>query len=70
MLARYNADGTLDANFGGSAGFATYDFDPTLYESAADLRIEPNGNLVVAGTAGNDMLVARMLPTTGAPSAW
>jgi uncharacterized delta-60 repeat protein len=61
-LVRYNTDGSLDMTFG-NGGIATYDFDPTMAESAADLRIQPDGKLVVAGTRGvQDMLVARIMP--------
>ena len=61
-LVRYNTDGSLDMTFG-NGGIATYDFDPTMAEGAADLRIQGDGKLVVAGTRGvQDMLVARMMP--------
>jgi uncharacterized delta-60 repeat protein len=62
LLVRYNTDGSLDTTFG-NGGIATYDFDPTMAEGAADLRIQPDGKLVVAGTRGvQEMLVARMMP--------
>jgi uncharacterized delta-60 repeat protein len=61
-LVRYNTDGSLDMTFG-NGGIATYDFDPTMAESAADLHIQGDGKLLVAGTRGvQDMLVARMMP--------
>jgi uncharacterized delta-60 repeat protein len=45
-LARYNADGSLDASFG-SGGTRTQDFN--WYEDGAAVAIQANGKLVVAG---------------------
>jgi uncharacterized delta-60 repeat protein len=45
-LARYNADGSLDASFG-SGGTRTQDFN--WYEDGAAVAIQANGKIVVAG---------------------
>jgi uncharacterized delta-60 repeat protein len=46
-LARYNADGTLDAGFG-NGGIVTTDFGPGSY--AFGLGLQPDGKIVAAGT--------------------
>jgi uncharacterized delta-60 repeat protein len=59
-LARYNPDGSPDAAFGVN-GLVTSNFTPA--DAAADVALQPNGRLVVVGTAGNpgalDFAVAR-----------
>jgi uncharacterized delta-60 repeat protein len=62
-LARYNADGTLDTNFGKN-GFALVDFG-SFFQSAYDLLQQPDGKLVAVGYADtessdSDFLVARL----------
>jgi len=49
-VARYNADGTLDPNFG-NAGLATADFGAETKGSS--IAVEPNGTIVVGGTTAN-----------------
>ena len=50
-LARYNADGTLDATFGGGDGRVTTNF--TSHEDAVyGLAIQADGKIVAAGDAG------------------
>ncbi len=44
-LARYNADGTLDAAFGGGDGLVT----TTLGHAANDLVLQPDGRIVLVG---------------------
>ena len=63
-LARYLADGSLDASFG-TAGVATASIDPS-YDIAYALLLQPDGKLVAAGqtrTGGtnDDFGVARFL---------
>jgi uncharacterized delta-60 repeat protein len=56
-LARYNADGTLDTSFG-TGGIVTTDLG-TQSDDARSLAIQPDGDIVVAGTAGEDVGLAR-----------
>jgi uncharacterized delta-60 repeat protein len=55
-LARYNADGTLDATFG-SGGLVTTDFGGE--DEAVSIQIQPDGKLVVAGDSGEQHAFAR-----------
>jgi uncharacterized delta-60 repeat protein len=61
---RLNRDGSLDAAFGrrGVAGFTSV----KRAESAAAVALQQDGKIVVAGSIGRDMLVARFQPG-GAP---
>jgi uncharacterized delta-60 repeat protein len=63
-LARYNADGTLDASFG-SGGVVTTDFAGST-DRVEGLAVQPDGKLVAAGQAfsgaGLDFAVARYHP--------
>jgi uncharacterized delta-60 repeat protein len=52
VVARYNADGSPDASFGGD-GSVTTDFTPGE-DLAYAVAIEPSGKIVAAGTAGNN----------------
>jgi uncharacterized delta-60 repeat protein len=65
-LARYNADGSLDATFA-SGGILTTDFGLGSGFGGA-LVIQPNGKIVAAGRAGSDFVVARY-NTDGSPDA-
>jgi len=47
MLARYNPDGSLDANFG-TNGIVTVEISPYA-EKSYDLAVQPDGKIVVAG---------------------
>jgi uncharacterized delta-60 repeat protein len=61
-LARYNPDGTLDATFDGD-GIVTTDFGALSDdEDARAIAIQPDGKIVLAGTAGEDIALARYLP--------
>src|SRR5262245_12063781 len=56
-LARYNADGSLDASFGGG-GKVTTDFGG--FDAASALAVQPDGRIVAAGRGGTgDMALAR-----------
>jgi uncharacterized delta-60 repeat protein len=48
-IARYNADGTLDAAFG-TSGLVTTDFNG-LFDFGYAVAVQQNGNIVVAGAA-------------------
>jgi uncharacterized delta-60 repeat protein len=48
-LARYNADGTLDAN-GGDDGKTITEFGGVAHASANGMAIQPDGRIVLAGT--------------------
>jgi uncharacterized delta-60 repeat protein len=56
FLARYDADGTLDASFG-SGGTVTSDFGGS--EVATGLAIQSDGKIVAAGYSNSDLFVAR-----------
>ena len=58
-VARYNADGTLDTGFG-SGGTVTTDIDGT--DDIRSLLLQPDGRIVVAGQASNDLALARYNP--------
>ncbi|CAN5290131.1 hypothetical protein BH20ACT13_BH20ACT13_14770 [soil metagenome] len=64
-IARYNPDGSLDMTFDGD-GKVTTDFGLGLIESAADVAIQTDGKLVVAGVHGeglqSDFALARYNP--------
>ena len=63
VVSRLGADGTLDRRFGGdgSTGFPT-----RRGEIANGMGVQRDGRIVVVGTSGDSMLVARFLPG-GAP---
>jgi uncharacterized delta-60 repeat protein len=76
VVARYNANGTLDSSFGGGVGYLRLDIDgsasPTS-EVANDIAIHPDGKIVLAGServglgpSPSSVLVAR-LNTNGSP---
>ncbi|MFN8519815.1 MAG: Calx-beta domain-containing protein [Chloroflexota bacterium] len=59
-LVRYEPDGTLDGSFG-TDGTVTTDLGTQADEGRA-LAIGPDGRIVVAGIAGEDIALARYLP--------
>lgn len=66
-VARLNSDGTLDASFGGGTGKTTIGFDlgSSNNDTAYGLAIQPDGRIVVAGSAdttanGTDFAVVRL----------
>jgi len=64
-VARYNTDGSLDSSFG-NGGVATTDYFH-LSDTAGDVRIQPDGKIVVVGTSEGsasffDFAVVRYLP--------
>jgi uncharacterized delta-60 repeat protein len=60
-LARYNPDGTLDQSFG-TAGIVTTDLG-TRSDDARAIAIQPDGRIVLAGSAGEDVGLARYTPS-------
>ncbi len=56
-LARYEADGTLDARFG-AAGIVTTAIGPT-YDEAHAIVLQPDGKIVVAGYGDGQFVLAR-----------
>ncbi len=63
--ARYLPDGSLDPSFG-VGGKVTTDFN--AYDWAREVRLQPDGKIVVAGQAGGSWGLARYLPN-GSPDA-
>lgn len=59
-LARYNSDGSLDTSFG-NGGLVSTDLG-TQSDDARALAIQPDGRIILAGTAGEDIAVARYMP--------
>jgi uncharacterized delta-60 repeat protein len=59
-LARYNPDGTLDTSFG-TGGIVTADHG-TRSDDARALAIQPDGKIVLAGSADEDIGLARYMP--------
>jgi uncharacterized delta-60 repeat protein len=59
-LARYNADGTLDATFG-SGGTVLSDFGAQL-DAAFDVTLQPDGKIIAVGISASNVAVARYTP--------
>lgn len=57
LLMRYTADGELDDSFG-TGGSVIIDFG--AFERVADLAVDGAGAIVLVGTRGNDMAIARV----------
>ena len=57
-VARYNANGTLDAGFG-SGGTVTTAFGTDTFDQPAALAIQPDGKIVVAGSSDTFIALAR-----------
>ncbi|HEU5057359.1 MAG TPA: Ig-like domain-containing protein [Kofleriaceae bacterium] len=57
LVMRYTADGELDDTFG-TGGSTLVNFGG--YERVADLAVDGTGNIVLVGTKGNDMAIARV----------
>ena len=52
LVARFNANGTLDTSFGGGSGYVRFDVDDattSTAEQARGLAIQPDGKIVVGG---------------------
>ncbi|HRH69358.1 MAG TPA: hypothetical protein PLB89_07635 [Flavobacteriales bacterium] len=59
-LARYNADGTLDATFG-DAGVLTIDVNDGSVDWPTDAFLQADGRIVIVGRIDGAMLVLRLL---------
>ena len=59
-VARYNADGSLDDNFG-AHGITTIDLG-TENDDAKGLALQSDGKIVLGGNAGEDVGLVRLLP--------
>ena len=69
-LARYLEDGSLDPSFGSAGKVVT---DCPLDCHVEDMAIQPDGKLVIAGTAfvgTNDLVVARYTLQGALDSSW
>jgi uncharacterized delta-60 repeat protein len=58
MVLRYNADGSLDGSFG-SGGIRIIDFGNS--DTGASLAFQDGNSLIVSGTSGNRLALARLL---------
>jgi uncharacterized delta-60 repeat protein len=59
-IVRYNADGTLDTSFG-TGGVVTTDLG-TRGDDVRAVAVQPDGRIVAAGSADEDIALARYLP--------
>lgn len=59
LTVRYHSNGILDKTFNGS-GWVITDLGSST-DSASDIAVQPNGRIVVAGTANGDIAVTRLL---------
>src|SRR5207247_861177 len=59
-LARYRADGSVDASFG-DGGKATTNFGPQSFGRGTALALRPNGDIVFVGGQNGDFAVAKYL---------
>lgn len=58
LVMRFNSDGSPDASFGGGDGAVITDLSP-LDAYGLDVELQPDGQLVVAGSMTGSMFVAR-----------
>ena len=58
LVNRINADYSIDSNFG-TGGYAATDFDGNLQNEAFDMKIQPDGKIILAGFSGNKVALAR-----------
>jgi uncharacterized delta-60 repeat protein len=66
VLLRLNANGALDRTWGGGDGEIVADLGAT--EEPDDIVVQPDGKIVVAGTQGSNIIVAR-LNVNGTPDS-
>jgi uncharacterized delta-60 repeat protein len=76
LVARFNANGTLDTGFGGGSGYVQLDVDGTAsvtVESAHAVVIQPDGKIVAAGSVsasgGASTILVVRLNANGTPDA-
>jgi uncharacterized delta-60 repeat protein len=58
-LVRYNSDGTLDAAFGNNGKVTTGSFSFFGKDTINEIKVQPDGKILAAGTTGYDFAVAR-----------
>ena len=60
MIARYNTNGSLDQTFSGG-GIKLVDFGSNN-DTVSAIVLQPDGKILVAGSSGNNAVVARLMP--------
>jgi uncharacterized delta-60 repeat protein len=63
-VARLTANGTLDGSFG-TSGIVTIDIPSTDVDHGLGIAIQADGNIVITGTSGTDIVVIRLSGTDG-----
>ena len=69
VVARYNADGSLDTSFatdGLATAYVTISQNAPVYGSQRPLALQPDGKIVVAGNVAGDFTVVRYDPASSA----
>lgn len=64
VVARFTANGTLDGSFG-TSGVVLYDIPSGDIDHGLGVAIQADGQIVVAGNAGNEVLVMRLNGSDG-----
>src|SRR4029453_1638645 len=62
IVSRFNPDGSPDTTFG-QGGKATVNFAAAGSNRAYSMAVQPDGRILVAGSAGWQFAAARLLPT-------
>ncbi|MBD2769766.1 hypothetical protein IC235_17895 [Hymenobacter sp. BT664] len=60
FLARFNANGTLDASFGTNG---TTDLGPAAFNAFPEMSLQADGKIVLVGTLNGDFVLRRLLPS-------
>lgn len=63
-VARFTSSGTLDGTFG-TSGIVTIDIPSTTIDHGLGVAIQADGNIVITGNSGSDLLVLRLNGTDG-----
>ncbi len=63
-VARLTANGTLDGSFG-TSGIVTIDIPTTEVDHGLGIALQADGNIVITGTSGADIVVIRLNGTDG-----
>ncbi|BEV69598.1 hypothetical protein Bb109J_c3018 [Bdellovibrio bacteriovorus] len=59
LLARYNANGSLDTTFAAGAGFILTSLTAGTTENVSSMLVQPDGKIVLIGSENNNVAVAR-----------